>query len=134
MYTFLLDFSAFKGILHSKSFEDCDKKSWYCQTMWYFHWKAFLKRIRFQTMIFSLLKLNLLLQTIYLCYTWPKFSYLFPILTTTKKQNKKISSNAGFTIGVPKKNALLGSCHRFQKKNILPQHFCRTKKKSGLCL
>ena len=60
----MLDFSSFKGILHSTSFEYCDKKADIVKLCDIFIERHFL-RIRFQAMIFSLLKLNLLLQTIY---------------------------------------------------------------------
>ena len=41
---------------------------------------------------------------------------------------QNFTTNAVFTIGVPVKNAFLGSCHRFQEINIFPKQFCKTKK------
>ena len=40
---------------------------------------------------------------------------------------QNLTTNAVFTIGVPVKNAFLGSCHRFQEMIDLPKKFCRTK-------
>ena len=42
---------------------------------------------------------------------------------------QNLTSNAVFTIGVPEKNTILGSSHRFLEIIILPKQLCRTKKR-----
>ena len=66
--------------------------------------------------------------TICLCYTRPKFLYLFLVLKN-KKMGAKLDKKKCFffTIVVPVKIAFLGSCQQFQEIIILPTWLCRTK-------
>ena len=55
-----------------------------------------------------------LLQTSYVGYIGPKNYYFFKILTKSLFRLYFMKNGVFFTIKVPEKNALLGSCHQFQ--------------------
>ena len=66
----------------------------------------------------------------HMLYVGPLFALFFVRQITSIT---RVKSRLG-SIGVPVKNAFLGSGHHFQEKIIFPNHFCRTKKTSGQCL
>ena len=85
---------------------------------------AYFLRIRFQNRFVTLEK-KVVLETIYLFYILPKFSYYVSTLTKNSNFGQKWTSKAVFTIGVPVKNAFLVVSRHFTNVIILLKQFYR---------